>query len=197
MAFINEIFPERISLNAIGGPGFMTNVAVMASGAESRNQEWEFERFEAEVSQAAKLSTEYIPLQAFFRIMGGRANSFRYKDWTDYTCVAGQGFFISAVHDSPAGHQMVKRYTFGSHTVDRIITKPRNNGTVVFNNGGTLDYNTGIVDGTAPTFWYGDFDIHCRFDTDVMRYEAIDRNVAHGLIVTWQSIPIVEVRDDV
>jgi hypothetical protein len=36
--FIDERFPVRISFNAVGGPGFMTNVAVMSSGKESRNQ---------------------------------------------------------------------------------------------------------------------------------------------------------------
>lgn len=192
--FIDEVFPIRVSMGAIGGPGFMTNIAVMSSGAESRNQEWEFARCEYEVSQAAKLPNEYEPLIAFFMLMGGRANSFRFQDRVDYVCVAGQGFFISAVDDSPAGHQMVKRYTFGSHTVDRIITKPRNNGTVVVTGGGSLDYATGIVTGGTPTAWRGEFDVHCRFDTDVMRREAVDRSVASGLIVTWQSIPLVEVR---
>lgn len=197
--FLNIRFPDRISFGAIGGPGFMTNIAVMSSGAESRNQEWEFERGEWEVAHAARLPTEYRDLQAFFRLAAGRANTFAFKDWTDFECSISEGFFIAA-EGSPSGYQMVKRYTFGGLTVDRRITKPRNNGKVQITGVGSpsgLDYATGIVySGSVPTAWAGEFDVHARFDTDVMRAESINRNPRDGLIVTWQSIPIVEVKDE-
>lgn len=201
-SFIDVRFPPRISFGAVGGPGFMTNIAVMSNGSESRNQEWQFERAEYEVSHAAKLPAEYRPLQAFFRLMGGRASSFRFKDWTDFECAEGEGFFIDS-DGSPVGQQMVKRYTFGAFTIDRRITKPVR-GRIVINGGGSppdtgLDYSTGIITGGAlgsPATWSGEFDVHARFDTDTMRAEAINREPREGLIVTWQSIPIVEVRDD-
>lgn len=196
--FLDIRFPDRISFGAIGGAGFNTNIAVMASGAESRNQEWEFERMQWEVAQAAKLPKDYQPLQAFFRLAAGRANTFCFKDWTDYICAAGDGFFIAS-DGSPSGYQMVKRYTFGGLTVDRRITKPRNNNTINITGVGSpsgLDYATGIVYGGTPTAWSGEFDVHCRFDTDVMRAEAINRDPGVGLIVTWGSIPIVEVKEE-
>ncbi len=199
MAFIDVRFPVRVSMGAIGGPGFMTNIAVMESGAESRNQEWEFERGEWEVAQAAKLPKDYEPLQAFFRLVAGRANSFRFKDWTDYICTSAQGFFIDS-DGSPTGKQMVKRYTFGGFTVDRRITKPVRGSVLITGVGSPsdngLDYSTGIVWGGSPTAWSGEFDVCCRFDTDVMRAEAINREPNRGLIVTWQSIPLVEVKEE-
>lgn len=42
--------------------------------------------------------------------------------------------------------------------------------------------------------WTGEFDVPCRFDTDEMRGEVIDRTPSGELIVGWQSIPIVEIR---
>lgn len=202
-SFIDVTFPPKTSFGAVGGPGFMTNIASMASGAESRNQEWEFERAEYEVSHAAKLPAQYKPLQAFFRLVGGRAYSFRFKDWTDFECAEGEGFFIDS-DGSPVGQQMVKRYTFGGFTIDRKITKPKRgtisiNGTLGSPADGGLDYSTGIIYGGSlgsPATWSGEFDVHCRFDTDVMRAESINRNPEDGIIVTWQSIPLVEVRDD-
>lgn len=196
--FLDIRFPDRIAFGAIGGPGFMTYVAVMSSGAESRMQEWEFERGEWEVAHAAKLPKDYQPLQAFFRLAAGRANTFRFKDWTDFICVPGDGFFIAS-DGSPSGWQMVKRYTFGGLTIDRRITKPRNNNTINIIGVGSpsgLDYSSGIVYGGTPTAWSGEFDVHCRFDTDHMRAEAINRNPNVGLIVTWASIPIVEVKEE-
>lgn len=190
MAFIDEQFPKSISMDAMGGPGFLTNIAVMESGAESRNQNWEFDRAEFEVSHAARLPAQWRPLRAFFMNMRGRANSFRFHDPLDYVAAVGEGLYI----DSGADKQMVKRYTFGSTTYDRIITKPVV-GSITLVGGGTLDYTTGIVTGGTPTGWSGQFDLHCRFDTDRMRHETIDRNLASGLIVGWQSIPIVEVRE--
>ncbi|MGA4923229.1 hypothetical protein, partial [Bacillus subtilis] len=56
-----------------------------------------------------------------------------------------------------------------------------------------LDYTTGIAD--SGTTWYGEFDIHCRFDTDAMRAETINKQDDGTYIVGWQSIPIVEVRE--
>jgi len=196
MSFLDIRFPVRIAMNCVGGPGFSTNIAIMASGAESRNQEWTYERGEWEASQAAKLPEEYKPLQAFFRNAAGRANTWRFKDWTDFEADATEGVFISTNIGSPSGMQMVKRYTFGAYTYDRIISKPVS-GTITLTGGsGSIDYDNGVHHGSA-TGWYGEFDCHCRFDTDRMRRESVDRNLPLGLIVSWESIPIVEVKDEV
>ncbi len=163
----------------------------MSDGSESRNQDWAYERAEYEVSQAAKLPEEYQPLMAFFRLMAGRANSFRFRDWTDYICAVGAGTFITS-DGSPTGKQMVKAYTFGGYTFYRKITKPVVG--KITTDAVALEYTTGVA--SSGTYWSGEFDLHCRFNTDVMRHETVNRNPSKGLIVTWQSIPIVEVRDE-
>lgn len=190
--FLDIRFPERISFGAIGGPEFLTDVVIVASGAEVRNQNWSKERLRYEVSHAARREAVWRELQAFFRVCAGKAHSFRFKDWTDYECASGFGSFIDST-GSPTSKQMVKAYVYDAQTYYRIITKPVT-GTITITGGGTLDYTTGIVDGGSPTAWYGEFDVHARFDTDAMRHETINKREDGELLVGWQSIPIIEVR---
>lgn len=200
MADLQIRFPPLISFGAVGGPRFKTSAAVMASGAESRTQEWELERGEWTVSHSARLPQDWKPLLSFFRNVAGMANTFRFKDWTDFECDAGDGFFAANLVGSPTVLQMIKRYSFptisgGSVTYDRYISKPIN-GTVTIVGGGTLDYETGLITGGSPTSWHGQFDCWARLNNDPMRAQVLDRNLEHGLIVGWEGIEIVEVRDE-
>ena len=182
-------FPPRISMGAVGGPRFKTSVVGMASGAESRVREWETERGEWSVSYHAKTPREMGPILSFFRaIAAGQANTFRFKDWTDFECLSGEGLFID-VESSPLGRQMVKRYTFGGQTYDRVITKPISG--KITTNAVDLDYATGLA--ASGTTWSGEFDCMCRLNTDVVRAQIIDKSVSRGFIMGWDDIEIVEV----
>lgn len=181
-------FPTAISFDAVGGPGFLTNIVFSNSGKEFRDQIWELERGEWEVSHAITLPTAYKAFQAFFRIVRGRAYSFRYKDWSDFVCDVGDGLFIDT-DDSPPAKQMVKRYTFGSETFDRVITKPCVD--KITTDAASLDYATGIA--VSGTTWSGEFDCHARLDTDKMKQELVDRSGGE-IVITWASIPILEVK---
>ena len=191
--FLDIRFPPLISFNAEGGAEFLTDIVIVASGAEARNQNWSRQRMRYDVAHAARREADWRQLQAFFLVVAGRAHSFRFKDWLDYICIDGDGVFASADSGSPTGQQMYKRYRFGGQTYLRKITKPIS-GKVTVSGGGTLDYSSGIVDGGAPTSWYGEFDVHARFDTDSMQSETMNRTPDGELIVGWRSIPIVEVR---
>lgn len=190
--FLDIRFPPLISLGAEGGAEFLTDIVITSSGQEVRNQNWERQRMRFDVAHAARREGDWRKLQAFFLVCAGRAKTFRFKDWTDYVCVSGDGIFQDADSGSPLGKQMYKRYTFGGQTYYRKITKPVS-GKVTVTGGGSLDYSTGIVSGGSPTAWYGEFDIHARFDTDAMRSETITRTGDGELLVGWQAIPIVEV----
>ena len=191
MADFDDVrFPPKISFGAVGGPRFMVTVATMASGAESRRRWWETERGEWTVSHRAKVGTAVDELLAFFRaIAQGRGNTFRFKDWADFICPVGAGFFIDTTIGSPTRRQMVRRYTFGSHTYDRIITKPIN-GSITYNGTG-LDYATGTA--ATGTTWSGEFDCMVRLDEDPMKLQTVDRNPDGDLIISWDNIQIVEV----
>jgi uncharacterized protein (TIGR02217 family) len=192
MSFLDIQFPSAISFHAVGGPGFLTNVVIANSGQEFRDQVWSLERGSWEVSHAARLPTDYKPLQAFFRIARGRANSFRFKDWSDFAATSSEGVFTMLTSTT---FQAWKRYTFGGQTFDRKITKLVATPTTT---GGTVSswaLTTGIVTMTTgtPTAWAAEFDCHCRFDTDQMKAETIDKS-GRELLIGWSSIPVIEVR---
>lgn len=189
--FLDIRFPALISFGAEGGAEFLTDIVVTASGFESRNQNWTQQRMRFDVAHAARREEAWRKLQAFFLVVKGRAHSFRFKDWTDYVCESGSGVFQDADSGSPLGKQMYKVYTFAGQTYYRKITKPID-GKVTTDAVG-LDYTTGIA--TSGTSWYGEFDVHARFDTDVMRSETLNRTPDGELLVGWQSIPIIEVRE--
>lgn len=189
MAFIETRFPTDISYGASGGPGFQTDVVAVNSGFEQRNAAWQDSRCAYDVAHGLKTQAQLDTLIAFFRVMKGRANGFRFKDWSDYQVATGAGLFtaIDATH-----FQMIKRYITVGNNHDREINKPVS-GTVVVT-GGTvsgIDYTTGIVTMSSgtPTAWTGEFDVPVRFDTDQMKI-SIENVGAY----TWGGIPIVEIR---
>lgn len=191
--FIDVRFPPRISFGAEGGAEFQTDIVITASGRETRNQNWSRQRMRYDVAHAARREAQWRELQAFFLLMAGRAHSFRFKDWTDYECAAGDGVFLDTDEEygSPTGKQMYKVYRFAAQTYYRKITKPVS-GSITLTGGGTINYSSGIVESGNPTAWYGEFDVHARFDTDEMRSETITRS-GDELLVGWSAIPIIEV----
>jgi uncharacterized protein (TIGR02217 family) len=296
MAFLEAPrFPENVSFGFTGGPGYQTEVIVVNSGDESRNQVWSQSRHSYEASHAARQPAQWQPLKAFFHVAKGRANGFRLKDWTDYQVpdAAGTGIMGTGVGTGYATYQLGKLYTSGTGTTTRNIVKPRQAsssyaGVNLYRNGILLSYgiapgqvafdeSTGIVTfvadstktitgitkanpavvtaashgftngkiiyiaavggmtqvnsiaftignvttntfeltgidstnyntytsgGTASKLpqvadlltWTGEFDVPCRFDTDQMKGDIIDKLPTGDLIVGWQSIPIVEIR---
>lgn len=194
MAYIDELLPTGVSLNWIGGFGFSTQVVMTANGVERRNQGWQYNRSRYTVSYNARQKAAWAEFEAFFGIMAGKANTWRLRDPRDNVCVASQGKFVAidATHS-----QMVKRYTYGSHTFDVLVTKPDPLVAISGGTGVSFSSTTGIVThGTAPTSWAGTFYKHCRFETDVLELDGIDKDAAGNLIAGWRDVPIVEVRGE-
>jgi uncharacterized protein (TIGR02217 family) len=194
VSFLEERFPETVSFGFSGGPEFQTVIVTVDSGQEYPDQRWAQARRTYEASYAARLPAQYQPLQAFFHVAAGKANSFRVKDWTDFrhNDAGGTGVFSMLTATT---FQMVKRYTSGSSTYDRIIQKQVSPIVVTGGTTPVVDYTTGIVTVAAgtPTVWTGTFDVPCRFDTDQMKGEVIDKS-GKDLIIGWSSIPIIEIR---
>lgn len=195
MSFLESpIFPEQVSFGITGGPEYSTRIVRTIAGDEFRDELLAQALHKYEASEAAKRPTDWKALRAFFHNAAGRAHGFRFKDWSDYTAIVGEGVFAMLTSTT---FQMYKRYTSGSATKDRRIQKPRT-GTITVTGGTTpvVDYTTGIVtvaSGT-PTDWAGQFDVPCRFDTDELRGEIIDKTPGGQLFISWQSIPIVEIQ---
>ena len=74
MAFIETPrFPDNISQGASGGPGYQTEVVVVASGREKRNITWPLPRGRYDVAHGVRTQAQMDILIAFFRSVRGRA----------------------------------------------------------------------------------------------------------------------------
>lgn len=194
MAFLETpSFDPAMSNGAINGPKFNTVVITVDSGAEARNSAWAVPLHSFDVTHGLKTQAQLDALKAFYMYVSGRLGGFRFKDWTDYTVDISTGVFLP-ITGSTTTLQLAKLYPVGSGGVQRVIKKPVV-GTVAFSGSGvyTLDTTTGIVtivSGSAPIAWSGQFDVPCRFDTDVMQ-ATID---SFGNF-SWNQILIVELRN--
>lgn len=193
-------FPERIAYGALGGPAFATAIASTVSGREARNAEWSYPLHQWDVSQGLRSAADYDVLRAFFMSVRGRLHGWRFKDWSDYQATVSQGFVTGITGTT---FQLIKRYTSGAQTLDRVITKPVATTVQAYISGtptaSTLDTATGVLTiGSAPdpatVTWAGEFDVPMRFDTDALSARLVARN-AQGLLHEWSSIPIRETRD--
>jgi uncharacterized protein (TIGR02217 family) len=207
MAFLETPrFPAKIAFRAIGGPGFLTQVAGAASGYEQRLSLWQFARGTWDVGSVTDTLTNYVPLRNFFRAVGGKRDGFRFQDYSDYL---DEGYGVLGLTGLGDGttitFQMYKNYVAGANKDQRQIRKPLSGTCAFFDNGSpaspTVDYTTGLVSfGSAPTSghaltWTGQFDVPCRFDVDEIKLEITSRAPAGGdLLLTWPQIPLIEIR---
>jgi uncharacterized protein (TIGR02217 family) len=190
-------FPEKISFGATGGPTWRTEIAETGGGYEYTNRAYSQPLHTYDVSHAARREKIFAALRAFYMVQAGRAGGFRYKDWADYRCPddAGVGVFVLLTSTT---FQMYKRYTSGSGTWNRKITKPQqfpNAVSVVGGAGVSVSYTTGVVSVSSgtPTAWSGEFDVPCRFVDDAMKAQIIDGTTARR-VVGWTGIGIKEIK---
>ena len=199
MAFIEVRFPTDIAYGSAGGPEYSTDIVITHGGYEQRNINWSQARARYNVAHGVKTKAQLDTLVAFFRARKGRADGFRFKDWTDYQTT---GQVIGTGDGATRTFQLVKSYISGSATEQRIITKPVA-GTIKMYFNGTLqstslyaaDTTTGqITFTTAPATSVSisadfEFDVPVRFDTDRLA-ATLDAYGSHS----WHDIPIVELR---
>lgn len=197
MAFLDIRFPTSISYGAVGGPGYSTDVVTLNSGFENRNQNWSAARCSYDAAKGCKTDQDRIDLIAFFRIAKGKMHSFRWKDWSDFEVLAGEGVLTAL---GGGTFQLAKQYTNSAGTETRPITLPLNavvkqgSATLVLNTHYTLNLTTGVLTiigspTPAPDSWTGQFDVPVRFDTDTLRLVAEEVEYFKS-----QNISIVEVR---
>lgn len=204
-AFVEQRFPVEYSWGAEGGPKFRTQVVTSDSGAESRVQTWQFPLCSYKLTRDLFSAADHDKLLAFWRIMGGRATGFRFKDFMDFRAT-GQN--IGTGDGLTATFQLRKAYTFAdnltgvSQTLWRIIKKPVP-GTVSISvdgvlktSGWTINTSTGLVSFTvAPASGAiitssFEFDVPVRFSSDDLRV-VVDKSYN---TYSWSSMGFDEVR---
>lgn len=127
MAFLETPrFPDDIRYDVSGGPMFSTDIVIVGSGAEFRNQNWSNAKGAWNLSHGPHNKTKTDLLISHFRAVGGMANGFRFKDWTDYAATVSEGRLTTAAlgDGTPGPHLLYKRYLTGALSEDRKIQKP-------------------------------------------------------------------------
>jgi uncharacterized protein (TIGR02217 family) len=193
--FSNIRFPEHLSLGAVGGPIFSTDIVTTKSGNEQRNIDWLHARNRYNIATSVKNKEDFALIILFFRIHKGRGIGFRFKDWIDYSATKQLiGFSKNGVKE----YQLIKTYIVQDQIDIRVITKPVL-GTVTLNIGGHTQYkykvdcDTGIVtfeedlpEGLEIKADF-EFDVPVRFDTDELKVISMD--VQDAAI----EIPLIEI----
>jgi uncharacterized protein (TIGR02217 family) len=202
-----------------GGPRFSTDVVVVNSGAESRNQVWQYPLGHWDFGDRSMPDNELTEIINFFNAVAGMAIGFRFKDWGDFSVIASNGILGPVgVGTGLATYQLTKKYVSGSYSTNRVIRKPVSSTVSVFKNGtlvpvganpgnvASIDYTTGTVTFVAPypqttdvITWSGEFDVPVRFDTDQLKYRFDAAHVeTPGVLGTkyfyLAPLPLVEIR---
>ena len=151
MGFLNILFPVDISYRSSGGPSWKTGIIENDSGTETTISKWSTPRCVFNAVKAVQTQEQFVDLLSFARVVEGAANSWRYKDWSDYASTAdglvpapvddplfkdGRASAASTSTDQPLGtgdgsattFQLQKRYAYttGTLTIEKFrpITKP-------------------------------------------------------------------------
>jgi uncharacterized protein (TIGR02217 family) len=130
-------FPTDESFQHAGGPKFATDVGILDSGFEERNQNWPEarRRYDAAGYRAQKLDRVTAMLE-FFELCGGKEICFRYRDRRDFlSCritpdlrnlpaVAATDQVISVDTATQDAFQLAKSFYSPIKKRRRLITKP-------------------------------------------------------------------------
>lgn len=166
-------FPEDVSWGAISTPTFSTEVVRVASGAEKRNRLWSTPQYTFNCSHSVKTEEQVIALLNFWYEVGGRAGSFRYKNWAEYQ-LTQENSELTRVDSSTLN--IYKKYLTYRKKITKIVDGTFSlyaDGNIVLS-GYDLDIDSGIItlqfpnlypDGTEFTCEC-EFDFWVRFDSD-------------------------------
>lgn len=149
-------FPDEIAFYAQGGVSFNTNVIQTYSGREIRNQMWQYGKGVWDLSEALRTIDTSVNtynlrvIRDFFRVVKGRLNGFRFKDFTDFQDDGNGILGITGLGTGDKVYQMYKVYITGSLTDQRIIQKPLATGITATINGSAAsvlswDSTTGLL----------------------------------------------------
>lgn len=215
MSFDEVRFPTTISYGSSGGPRFYTDIHTTGGGREERGARWSQARREWNVAYGIREMTDLYEVAEFFQAREGANRGFRFKDPLDFNTssepyvggsvsVDDEDVVIGTGDGSTTTFQLIKKYTSGSRTHNRTITKPVA-GTVVVAAGGTaqtegvdftVDTTTGTITfGTAPS---GAVVITAGFEFDVpVRFldDELETNFQSYKAGT-ASIPVIEILEN-
>ena len=167
---VPDIFPYDISYNSVGSTRFATDVIVVDSGDDQRNQRWDQPLMEYDIAYGVRTMEQLHALISFFRAMRGRLYAFNYRDPVDQS--SSQAVAVEARSPPPptpldqqiglgdgqiSVFQLSKTYTTpsGLSNQTRPITRPDTASVRIALNGveisnWTVSRETGVVTMLSP-----------------------------------------------
>lgn len=85
MAFHNVELPEAVQYGSVAGPGFGTIIQETASGHEYRVARQSQGRLRFRLAKELQTNAEAVAIKTFALARRGALNSWKLKDWSDYT----------------------------------------------------------------------------------------------------------------
>ena len=213
MGFLAKRFPPYISRGATGGHAFFdTTVVEVASGHETAIANWSASRGRWNVSQGVKRMDGQIDdrrfeaVRDFLYMARGRLHRFRFKDWMDFRCARANGRLVQITSTTLQDSQAYGTEVAYAHV--RARTRPVTGRVQAWAAGVlqaapadyTVNTDTGVVTfasapGAAAREVACDFDVPARFDIDRLDARLVHRRDDGVLLMEWNDIPIVEVRE--
>lgn len=189
MAFLETPrFPDYLAFGLVVGPVDSRSRIRTDGGQVFTNVNWSHYLTRLDGTTTARTQAERDEIDNFFRAV--RADGFRIRDYSDYQ--AGTSGVVTMLTSTT--FQIGKRYTKGSATYTRKITKPVSTITVSGGGSYTVDYTTGIitkVSGADPTGWTGYFDIPVQFENTELTWQIVGR-AAGGLMYVADELKMME-----
>lgn len=208
--FIEAQFPQDLSYGSSGGPSYKTTLTETRSGVETRNADWASPRRKFNAAYNVRTLQQLDILLSWFHVCNGRANGFRFKDWTDYrsgplaNSPTSTDVAIGNGTGSKTVFQLYKTRSVGGQLKTMTVYKPVFGTVLIAVNGVqktetthyTVNYTNGAVtfitappNGQPVTAGF-EYDVPVRFDTDDLSdLNAIDFNVFAA------NVPLIEIRD--
>jgi uncharacterized protein (TIGR02217 family) len=180
MARINERISECVSREFTGGPRYRTLTVPLDNGLQVRNRRWLYPKHEYSAQFLNFRPDARDEVLRFIHAAAGSWLAFRFKDWMDFTAT-NQPLSPNIGTTDPV--QLVKTYTAGGHSSQRIIQAIIT--ATVFADGspvaGSYDDELGLFTpnaawASATYTWSGEFDVWVHFVEDYNPFSATDIN---------------------
>lgn len=202
MSFLDVTFPRQTATELEAEDLDATEVVTTASGAEKRNQPFEYMRRRYDMAAIGRTRAEAQRIYDFWQVVGGRRHSFRFYDYRHNSVTAGS---VGTGDGATKVFQLRSTYTYGAQTAYRDETKIRGTPSIYVNGvlqtvttDYTVNLSTGIVtfvtapaDGAAVTATF-EFDVCCRFEQSRLRWKVTNGGV-DKLIFFFDELSVIEV----
>lgn len=202
MAFFEELFPPRVSVNMTGGPRFLTSKAYMVGGQRITNRDAQYPLHRYKLAHPVKSAADFDQLRSFFYVVGGDADGFLFRDWSDYECAANRSSMTLVTADQ---YQMNKLYTYGTRTFTRKIQKPVAGATIYRTRSGTTTDITGTSSVNTATgvvtvaghvagdvyTWAGEFYVPVAFVDPAAVFRVLGTS---DMLTEWPDFEVEEIR---